>query len=89
MRNYVLKVLAKTVGKFRLNCAETIYLYTCEVFLPRLVYKTSSLCTACPVFVPRLSTNKKRDFYPVNVALLPTIHTTNKDNQKLINLFSY
>ncbi len=92
MRNPLLvveDVVVKTVGNAWLACAKTTYLCTSKVFLPRLVYKASRLYTACSVFVPGLSHSQNRVFQSVNTVFLPTIHTTYKDNQKLINLFSY
>ncbi len=92
MRNslfVVVEAVVKAVGKVRYACVKTTYLCTLKVFLPWLVYKASRLYTACPAFVPCFSHSKNRVLQSVNTVFLPTIHTTYKDNQKLINLFSY
>lgn len=92
MRNpfhVVLEAGVKAVGNAWYACAKTTYLCTSNVFLPRLVYKAGHLYTTCLVVVPGFSHSKNRFFQSVNIVFLPTIHTTYKDNQKLINLFSY
>lgn len=92
MRKYVSQAVAKraqAVGNARPACAKTTYLYTLNVFLLKPVHKTRGLSTLCPVVLRRLSHSQKQLFQSVSTVFLPTIHTTYKDNQNLINLFSY
>ncbi len=92
IRNLLLlftQAVGKAVVNIRLTCAKTTYLYTSRLFLPKLVYKASRLYTAYPVLLSGFYHDQNRAFRSVNTVFLPTIHTTYKDKQKIINLFSY
>ncbi len=89
MLKFMSGIVVQAVGNAWLGCAKTTYLYTLNVFLLKRVYKSRGLYPACPAVLQLLSHNQKQVFQSVSTVFLPTIHTTYKDNQKLINLFSY
>ncbi len=89
MHNYSDIRLVKAVAKQTVPCVEVSYLYTQVLYLLWPVHKTGGLYTTCSAFLKQLFHTIKLLFISITASLLHLIHTTYKDNQKLINLFSY
>jgi hypothetical protein len=83
------KVRAQRVDSFWTTCGKVANLCTAPIFLLSAVYNSKDFSATFTAVLPWLSHSNFRLFPSVTTVFLPTIHTTYKDNQKLINLFSY